>query len=178
MPTYLLTGQTKEDCHNQMNFHMLLDCGRRNLYKFLFLALIVLAIFPVSNSFAQQDQTIILTTNKISYLPGDVVVVNGTVTGQPGQLVAIQVKDSSGNLILIRTIESDQNGNFSLQFKIPSTAISGNFNIIASARINGFIITQTKIMSATVPEFGSLAVPILLLCTASLILFYRTSIRK
>jgi predicted secreted protein with PEFG-CTERM motif len=63
-------------------------------------------------------------------------------------------------LILIRTVQSDQNGNFTLSFKIPPTATSGDFSIIASARINGFVITQTKTMTATVPEFGSLATPI------------------
>lgn len=116
--------------------------------------------FTVSDSFAQEDQTITLTTNKNSYLPGDVVKLNGTMNGQPGQLVAIQIKDSAGNLILIRTIQTDQNGNFAIQFKIPATAVSGNFDIIASARINGFIITQTKTMSATVPEFGQIAMPV------------------
>ena len=116
--------------------------------------------FTVSDSFAQEDQTITLTTNKNSYLPGDVVKLNGTMNGQPGHLVAIQIKDSAGNLILIRTIQTDQNGNFAIQFKIPATAVSGNFDIIASARINGFIITQTKTMSATVPEFGQIAMPV------------------
>lgn len=117
--------------------------------------------FTISNSFAQEYPTINLTTNKNSYVPGDVVKLNGTVNGQSGQLVAIQIKDSSGNLILIRTLPTDQNGNFALQFKIPPTATSGDFSIIASARINGFIITQTKTMMATVPEFGQLAMPVL-----------------
>ena len=117
-------------------------------------------IFPVPlSSFAQVDQSITLATNKGSYLPGDIVQLSGVVTGQPNVLVALQIKDSSGNLILIRTVQSDQSGNFALQFKIPPTATSGNFDIAASAKINGFIVTQTKTMTATVPEFGSLAMP-------------------
>ena len=112
------------------------------------------------NSFAQEEQSIMLATNKDHYVPGDIVQLSGTVTGQPNALVGLQIKDSSGNLILIRTVQSDQNGNFVLSFKIPPTATSGDFSIIASARINGFVITQTKTMAATVPEFGSLAMPI------------------
>ncbi len=105
-------------------------------------------------SFAQDEDTIVLSTNKNSYIPGDTVQLNGMLTGQPGQLVAIQVKDSSGNLILIRTVQADQNGYFALQFKIPPTASSGDFSIVASAKVNGFIVTEAKTVNATVPEFG------------------------
>ncbi len=127
----------------------------------MFLAVVVLLVLPgVLSSFAQEEQSIVITTNKDHYLPGDTVTLNGTVTGQPNALVALQIKDSSGNLILIRTVSSDQNGNFVLQFKLPPTATSGDFNIIASAKVNGFIVTQTKTMTATVPEFGPLTMPL------------------
>jgi hypothetical protein len=119
----------------------------------------LLALPVVLDSFAQEAQTITLATNEASYLPGNVVQLNGTVTGQPNALVALQVKDSTGKLILIRTVQTNQNGYFTLSFKIPFTATSGDFSIIATARINGFIVTQTKTMTATVPEFGSLAMP-------------------
>jgi predicted secreted protein with PEFG-CTERM motif len=132
---------------------------------------VALLAFPVVlNSFAQVEQSITLATNKDSYLPGDIVQLSGVVTGQPNVLVALQIKDSSGNLILIRTIQSDQNGNFAIKFKIPPTATSGNFNIAASAKINGFIVTQTKTMSATVPEFGTVAPIILVISILSIII--------
>jgi len=125
------------------------------------LAVVMLIALPgVASSFAQEEQSIMLATNKGHYIPGDTVQLSGTVTGQPNSLVALQIKDSSGNLILIRTVPSDQNGNFALSFKIPPTATSGDFSIIASARINGFVVTQTKTMTATVPEFGPLAMPL------------------
>ncbi|HEX5457388.1 MAG TPA: hypothetical protein VFX64_03275 [Candidatus Nitrosotalea sp.] len=125
------------------------------------IALVMLIALPgLINAFAQEESSITLTTNKDHYLPGDIVQLSGTVTGQPSALVALQIKDSSGNLILIRTVQSDQNGNFALSFKIPFTATSGDFSITASAKINGFTITQTKTMTATVPEFGPLAMPI------------------
>ena len=103
------------------------DYHRKNQYRFIALAAFVsLALAGLSNSFAQEDQSITLTTNKGSYLPGDTVQVSGIVTGQSSALVAIQVKDSDGNLILIRTLQADQDGNFAVQFKIPPTATSGN----------------------------------------------------
>jgi uncharacterized protein YfaS (alpha-2-macroglobulin family) len=144
-----------------MNYHTLSVSHRKNLGRFLSLGAVVLLALPgVLNSFAQEEQSIVLATNKDHYLPGDTVQLSGTVTGQPNALVALQIKDSSGNLILIRTVQSDQNGNFALQFRIPSTATSGDFNIVASAKINGFIVTQTKTMTATVPEFGPVAMPL------------------
>ena len=145
----------------------------RNSVRFFLLGILALIFLPgVLGSFAQEEQAIILSTNKNSYLPGDTVQLTGSVGNHAGLLVAIQVKDSSGNLILIRTVQSDNDGNFLLQFKIPSSATSGDFSILANTKINGFIVTQTKTITATVPEFP-LAVPILLLSIISVILFYR-----
>ncbi|CUR52001.1 exported protein of unknown function [Nitrosotalea devaniterrae] len=145
-----------------MNYHILSAFHRTNGARLLpLLTVMVLAAPGVMNSFAQEaDQSIMLATNKEQYLPGDIVQLSGTVSGQPNALVGLQIKDSTGNLILIRTVQSDQNGNFALQFKIPSTATSGDFSIIASSKINGFVVTQTKTMTATVPEFGPLAMPL------------------
>jgi predicted secreted protein with PEFG-CTERM motif len=125
----------------------------------------------ISDSYAQQDQTITLATNKNSYLPGDLVQLSGMVTGQTAPVVGIQVKDPQGTLILIRAVQADQNGNFAIQFKIPPTAISGNFSITASARVNGFIVTQTKVMTAAVPEFGPVAALVLAVAISSIVIF-------
>jgi len=117
---------------------------------------LTLSVQGDSNSSAPVDQSMTLTTDKEAYLPGDTVQLSGMVAGQPNILIALQIKDSSGNIILIRTVQSDSNGNFAIQFKIPPTATSGNFSIVASSKINGSIVTQTKTMTATVPEFGTL----------------------
>ena len=144
-----------------MNFHTLSAFRRKNKARVMPLVLVMLIALPgVINAFDQEEPSITLATNKDHYLPGDIVQLSGTVIGQPSALVALQIKDSSGNLILIRTVQSDQNGNFALSFKIPSSATSGDFSITASAKINGFTVTQTKTMTATVPEFGSLAMSI------------------
>ena len=129
-------------------------------------------ILSMPSSHAQLDnESITIDTSKSSYGPGDTVNLNGSVNGgTAGQLVAIQVKDSSGNLILIRTVQADQNGNFHLQFKVPLTASPGNLNITASSRINGFVITQSK-DTTTVPEFPASGL-VLAIGVASLLTFY------
>ena len=177
MLTYLLTGQTREECRRQMNYHISLDFRRGARYTFSSLILFsLLAItFSISNSFAQEAETITLTTNKNFYQPGELVQLKGTTSGQLGLLVAIQIKDSSGNLIISRVVQTDQNGNFALQFKIPPNATSGNFNIIATARINGFVVTQTKTMDATVPEFGKIAMPVFAISIMSVMIMVAQS---
>ena len=130
----------------------------------------------VSHSFAQEEPSITMTTDKSSYLPGETVELKGIVTGQQYPLVAIQVKDSDNNLILIRTIQTDQNGNFALEFKIPPTATSGKFTISASSRVNGFVVTQNQVISATVPEF-SLSSLVLAIAVVIPIILYRSKTR-
>ncbi|MDE1829733.1 MAG: hypothetical protein KGI25_05375 [Thaumarchaeota archaeon] len=113
-----------------------------------------LLVLVIPSSWAQEDQSITINTPKSNYGPGDTVNITGTVNGgTPGQLVAIQIKDPKGNLILIRTVQSDQNGNFALSFKVPTTASSGNLNITASSRVNGFVVTQSTAIATPVPEF-------------------------
>ncbi|OLD40393.1 MAG: hypothetical protein AUI60_04835 [Thaumarchaeota archaeon 13_1_40CM_2_39_4] len=126
----------------------------------------------VSHSFAQEEPAITITADKGSYLPGETVQLSGIVTGQEYPFVAIQVKDSDNNLILIRTIQGDQNGNFAIQFKIPPTATSGKFTISASSRVNGFVVTQNQVITAKVPEFPFSGV-VLAIAVVIPIIFYR-----
>jgi predicted secreted protein with PEFG-CTERM motif len=143
--------------------------------KHLTLLFAVLSIGVVSNVFQSSfEQTqITLNTDKSSYGPGDLVSITGTISGASNQYVAIQVKDPSGNLIVIRTVQTDSNGNFALQFKVPTTATSGNFEIDANAKINGQVATATKSIMQTVPEFGSLAGLIIAMSIIGVIIFSR-----
>ena len=127
----------------------------------------------IPSSHAQIDnESITIKTPQSSYGPGDTVNLTGSVIdGQPGQLVAIQVKDAKGNLLLIRTVQADQNGNFALQFKVPPNASPGNLNVTASSRINGFVITQTNALTTSVPEFPASG-PVLAASIVSLLILY------
>ncbi len=112
----------------------------------------MLTLVPES-SFAVTEIT--LDTNKGSYGPGDTVELTGKIANSSHQLVAIEVKDPSGNTIVIRTVQADSDGNFVLKFKIPSAVKSGNYDIIANAKVNGDTIKETKTITATsvIPEF-------------------------
>jgi len=136
----------------------------------LFLIVLLLVSFTVQSSFGQTQIT--LNTDKPSYGPGDMVQITGNA-GSPNQFVAIQVKDPSGNLILIRTVQADSNGNFSLQFKVPTSATSGNFVIVANSRINGQVESTTKTIMQTVPEFGQMASIVMVIGVISAVVMSR-----
>ncbi|MGB6463222.1 MAG: hypothetical protein WBF38_03235 [Nitrosotalea sp.] len=147
-----------------------------SLVAIVVLSLVALAI---PSSYAQLgNESITINTQKTAYGPGDIVNITGLVNdGTPGQLVAIQVKDAKGDLILIRTVQEDQNGNFNLQFKVPLTASPGSLNITASARIDGFVITQSKDTTTPVPEFPASGI-VLAASIASLIFYGIISNRR
>jgi len=98
----------------------------------------------MTNSFAQSS-LITFDFDESSFAPGEIVEITGSVdillAGQP---VAVEVKDSEGNVILIRVVTSDANGDFVLKFKIPESAKAGNFEIITNIEADGEAITETK----------------------------------
>ena len=130
--------------------------------------------FVIQSSFEQTQIT--LNTDKSSYGPGDMVQITGTISGAPNQFVGIQVKDPSGNLISIRTVQTDSNGNFALQFKVPTSATSGNFDIEANAKINGQIVKASMTIMQTVPEFGPM-VGIVSIVSISIVIMISSKIR-
>ena len=103
-----------------------------------FLLLIPLMLTP---AFSQSLITFDVDTTK--FTPGEIVELHGTVqSGLEGQPVAVEIKDADGTLILIRTVTSDSNGEFSLKFKVPSNAAVGEFNIITNMEIDGDTISE------------------------------------
>ena len=98
-------------------------------------------LFGTPSSLAEEQITI--STNKDYFSAGEIVAVSGTVNSS-FQLVAIEIKDADGNTILVRSIESDAQGNFELEFKVPSTAQSGKLEILANAQVAGEQVTTTK----------------------------------
>jgi len=115
--------------------------------KFTIFALMAVISFGllVSQSFAAQ---ITVETNKEIYGPGDTVKLSGVVEGGvTGDFVAIEVKSPSGETILIRTVELGTGGTYDLEFKIPSSGETGNYQIISNAKVGGETITETKTIS-------------------------------
>ena len=83
---------------------------------------------------------------------GEIAEINGSVeSGLAGKPVGIELKDSEGNVILIRTVTSDSNGKFTLKFKVPSSA-SGNIEIMSSVEIDGQSFSESVSATVAVPE--------------------------
>jgi hypothetical protein len=92
-------------------------------------------------AFSQSLITFDVDTTK--FTPGEIVELEGKVqSGLEGQPVAVEIKDADGTLILIRTVTSDSNGEFSLKFKVPSNAAAGEFDIITNMEIDGDTISE------------------------------------
>jgi hypothetical protein len=107
-------------------------------------------------AFAQSLITFDVDTTK--FAPGEIVELTGTVdAGLEGHPVAVEIKDADGNIILIRTVTSDSNGTFTLKFKVPSTAASGEFDITTNVELDGQ--TFSGIDVDDVMEFTPIAEP-------------------
>ena len=115
--------------------------------KLVFIAiLLAISIVP---AFSQSLITFDVDTTQ--FVPGEIVELQGKVElGFEEQPIAIEIKDASGNIILIRTITSDSNGNFSLKFKVPNSATSGEFDIVTNFEISGEPFSETT----SVDEYG------------------------
>jgi len=113
--------------------------------KLLILLLVPLMITP---AFAQSLITFDVDTTK--FAPGEIVELTGNVgTGLEGQPVAVEITDNEGNVILIRTVTSDINGEFVLKFKVPNNISPGDLDIVTNVELDGQSFTETKQVEAT-----------------------------
>ena len=102
----------------------------------LILFLLLLIPLMLTPAFSQSLITFDVDTTK--FTPGEIVELQGTVqSGLEEQPVAVEIKDADGNLILIRTVTSNSNGEFTLKFKVPNSATSGEFDIVTNLEIDG-----------------------------------------
>ena len=106
--------------------------------KILILLLLVMSL-GLSPIFAQTDLT--LSSSLDSYEPGELVTISGVT--QSEQIVSVQVKDPTGKTLLVRSITADGTGNYSLEFKIPKTAVQGNYVIVSSVSIEMIPVIET-----------------------------------
>ena len=108
--------------------------------------LLVVIITPV---FAESLITFDVDTTK--FTPGEIVELEGKVqSGLEGEVVAVEIKDADGTLILIRTVTSDSNGEFSLKFKVPSTAAAGAFDVVTNLDIDGQSLSESNSFESVV----------------------------
>ena len=115
----------------------------------LFVAFVLFS--PVLNSFAEE---VILDTDT-NFKPGEVVEISGEILdGIPGQLSAIEIKNPSGETILIRTVTLDENRQYFIKFKIPESSEVGNYDVIVNAENDQGVVVSTKSLEDETNEEG------------------------
>lgn len=62
-----------------------------------------------------------------------------------GRLVAVEISNKAGDTIVARTMETQDDGNFNLSFKLPPNAQLGNYTVSASFSQLGQITTADAI---------------------------------
>ena len=105
----------------------------------LLLVLIFVTGLGVLSANAQTGITV--ETNLDSFGQGQIITITGSADGKS---VAIQVNDPTGMSILVRSVTTDSDGTFELEFKIPHTAALGDYQIVASMVIDGTPVISTS----------------------------------
>ena len=121
--------------------------------KMIFVLLFVLVTsLTISQAYAAE---VIFDSTKKSLTPGEIVELSGIIEkGIEGDLIALEVKSPSGEIILIRTVELGPGGTYNLKFKIPASAESGNYDIITNLELVGTEETQVSEDSQSPPSSG------------------------
>jgi hypothetical protein len=115
--------------------------------KLILVAMLLTVI--IMPAFAESLITFDVDTTK--FAPGEIVELNGKVqSGLEGEVVAVEIKDADGTLILIRTVTSDSNGEFSLKFKVPSTAAAGSFDVVTSMELDDEPVSESNSFDSVV----------------------------
>ena len=108
------------------------------MMKKIFLILILATSLGLSSANAQSEITV--ETNSDLFEQGQTVTITGNTV--QNNSIAIQVKDPTGASILVRSVTSNSDGNFSLQFKIPQHAILGVYEIITNTMVGDSPVVQ------------------------------------
>ena len=113
--------------------------------------IVILLAISIVPAFSQSLITFDVDTSK--FIPGEIVELKGNVgEGLEGKPVAIEINDSEGNIILIRTVTSDSKGEFILKFKVPNNVKAGELDIATSVELEGQSFAETKQVEVSAPE--------------------------
>jgi len=104
----------------------------------LLLILILATSLGISNAGAQTGITV--ETNFDLFEQGQMVMITGNAEEKS---VAIKVKDPTGISILVRSITTDSDGNFELEFRISQTATLGDYQVVVSTVVDNLPVINT-----------------------------------
>jgi len=83
---------------------------------------LILALAIVTPVYAQ---ALTISLNKTSFVPGEVIEVSGTTS--PNADVTVGIINPDGELVDLKIVTADANGNFRVTFKIPATIPTGKW---------------------------------------------------
>lgn len=143
-------------------------------YKPMFLSLfLLLTVTSFTSSYApsrttlrtaQSETEMVLTvhTDKLSYMLGELVKINGTTkeaddTPIEGAAIAIEVKDPPNQTIFLDGTYSRINGTYKSNFRLPTDAPEGQYNVYVTAHKTGYS-TATDETSFNVEAAHNIAV--------------------
>lgn len=111
----------------------------------IMLLLIGLLLTPITPMASANVTTV--ATDKPVYSLSEEITIQGTAT--PNRVVALQVTDPKGTIILLATTKADNSGNFEKSFKLPTESLTGEYTVTASE--GGVTKTTTFIIYSTGP---------------------------
>ena len=122
------------------------------------IAATIIITFGSNIGFVSGQQSMSVTVNKDSFSAGEQVSITGKLENAAQSVpVAIEVRDPDNQTIVVRSVSTDAQGNYKLDFKIPSTVKEGQMKIFASAEVNGEKISSSK--SVTVAGTSQISNP-------------------
>lgn len=96
-----------------------------------------------------QSQKITLNFDETTFEAGQIAEINGNVDPSlAGKPVAVEIKDSQGQIIILRTVQPDANGSFVLKFKVPANVKGGELQVSSSIESEGETISESKEIKA------------------------------
>jgi len=108
---------------------------------------------------ASASEIISFSLDKYSVKQGEIAELIGKIQqNNAGKPVGVEIKDADGDIILIRTVTADSSGNFSLEFKVPTSAAVGTLSIIAIVEIDGLAYSESG--SASVKKATTSSAPV------------------
>jgi len=88
--------------------------------------------------------SISVSIDRMSYSPDNIVNIDVQISGSgSGKNVGISVNDPTGSNLVSRTVTTDSRGSGEISFKLADNAMSGRYNVVATASVGGQNLKDT-----------------------------------
>ena len=122
-----------------------------------------------------ENESVIVTTDKSSYLEGEIISISGEIKYIAlGNQLSIIIQAPNGNLVSVDQISPESNGDFALDITVggPLWSQDGMYTVVAQQGSGSAFTDSVEVDVAdglVVPEFGTIAAMILAVAIISII---------